>query len=435
MIRVFLLDDHEVVRRGVRELLESAGDIEVVGEAGTAAEALRRVVLVEPDVAVLDVRLPDGTGIEVCRDLRELLPDLRCVMLTSFNEDEALFDAMMAGASGYVLKEVRGADLVDGIRRVAAGESLLDPLITARLLERLRNPPQDALTVVADTAGIGDPRPPRRRVDQPPDGRADVPRGQDREELRVEPADQARHEPPHAGRGLRRPPRRTPRQPARALTPPAPVDPPEQTGSRVTPIRVCVPCWSPDPFRTVELRDPRAGGTPRHDHHHHRATGRHIEPTDATIDAEPAVVLHRRTIDAVLIGFGTVVTVVLLVAGGLLTWAHNFSSDYVTRELSSQHVSFPDAAALQAEGRGDLVQWAGHSVNTGDEAQAYASFIDGHLAKVADGATYADLGAPQTAAKAAVTAATAANQPQADDRRPPGAGHHDHRPAHDAVHR
>ncbi|MCU1500952.1 MAG: DNA-binding response regulator [Ilumatobacteraceae bacterium] len=146
MIRVFLVDDHEVVRRGVRELLESAGDIEVVGEAGTAAEALRRVAATSADVAVLDVRLPDGSGIEVCRDLRSLLPDLKCLMLTSYNEDEALFDATMAGASGYVLKEVRGADLIDGVRRVAAGESLLDPVITARFLERLRNPPRDALT-------------------------------------------------------------------------------------------------------------------------------------------------------------------------------------------------------------------------------------------------------------------------------------------------
>jgi two-component system response regulator DevR len=146
VIRVFLLDDHEIVRRGVCELLERTGDIEVVGEAGTAAEALRRAPLCEPDVAVLDVRLPDATGIEVCRDLRSLMPDLRCLMLTSFNEDEALFDATMAGASGYVLKEVRGADLVDGIRRVAAGESLLDPVITARFLDRLRNPPRDSLT-------------------------------------------------------------------------------------------------------------------------------------------------------------------------------------------------------------------------------------------------------------------------------------------------
>jgi len=146
VIRVFLVDDHEVVRRGVRELLESADDLEVVGEAGTAAEALQRVPATSPDVAVLDVRLPDGTGVEVCRDLRSLIPSLRCLMLTSFNDDEALFGAIMAGASGYVLKEVRGSDLVESIRRVAAGQSLLDPLVTARVLERLRNPPADALT-------------------------------------------------------------------------------------------------------------------------------------------------------------------------------------------------------------------------------------------------------------------------------------------------
>ncbi len=146
MIRVFLVDDHEVVRRGVCELLESADDLEVVGEAGTAAEALQRVPATSPDVAVLDVRLPDGTGVEVCRDLRSLIPALRCLMLTSFNDDEALFGAIMAGASGYVLKEVRGSDLVESIRRVAAGQSLLDPLVTARVLERLRNPPADALT-------------------------------------------------------------------------------------------------------------------------------------------------------------------------------------------------------------------------------------------------------------------------------------------------
>jgi two-component system response regulator DevR len=145
MIRVFLLDDHEVVRRGVRELLESATDLEVVGEAGTVAEALRRVPATSPHVAILDVRLPDGTGIEVCRDLRASMPDLKCLMLTSFNDDEALFDAIMAGASGYVLKEVRGSDLIESVRRVAAGQSLLDPIVTARVLERLRNPPQDAL--------------------------------------------------------------------------------------------------------------------------------------------------------------------------------------------------------------------------------------------------------------------------------------------------
>lgn len=141
MIRVFLLDDHEVVRRGVRDLLESAGDIEVVGEASTADEALRRIPATRPEVAVLDVRLPDRSGIEVCRELRVDHPDVRCVMLTSFDDDEALFDAIVAGASGYVLKEIRGGELVEGIRRVARGESLLDPLATARVIERLRNPP------------------------------------------------------------------------------------------------------------------------------------------------------------------------------------------------------------------------------------------------------------------------------------------------------
>jgi two-component system, NarL family, response regulator DevR len=136
-IRVFLLDDHEIVRRGLRELLETAG-LEVVGEASTAEEALRRVPAVSPDVAVLDVRLPDGDGVEVCRELRNRDPELPCLMLTSFSDDEALFDAIMAGASGYVLKQIRGDDLVDAITRVAAGESLLDPTATTRLLERLR---------------------------------------------------------------------------------------------------------------------------------------------------------------------------------------------------------------------------------------------------------------------------------------------------------
>ncbi len=141
MIRVFLLDDHEVVRRGVRDLLEAAGDIEVVGEAGTAAEALQRVPAVQPNVAVLDVRLPDGNGVEVCRDLRAMRPELRCMMLTSFADDEALLDAIVAGAAGYVLKEVRAADLVASVRRVAAGQSLLDPHAAARVIARLRNPP------------------------------------------------------------------------------------------------------------------------------------------------------------------------------------------------------------------------------------------------------------------------------------------------------
>jgi DNA-binding NarL/FixJ family response regulator len=144
-IRVFLLDDHEVVRRGVRELLEAerGGEIEVVGEAATADEALRQVPTVRPDVAILDIRLPDGNGVEVCREIRSRHPNIQCLMLTSFADDEALFDAIMAGASGYVLKQVRGSGLVDDVRRVAAGQSLLDPGVTAKVLERLRRGPDD----------------------------------------------------------------------------------------------------------------------------------------------------------------------------------------------------------------------------------------------------------------------------------------------------
>ena len=138
-IRVFLLDDHEVVRRGLADLLGLESDMEVVGEAGTAADALHRVPAARPDVAVLDVRLPDGSGVEVCREIRSQLPEVRCLMLTSYADDEALFDAIMAGASGYVLKEIRGNDLVDAIRQVAAGKSLLDPVATQRVLERLRD--------------------------------------------------------------------------------------------------------------------------------------------------------------------------------------------------------------------------------------------------------------------------------------------------------
>lgn len=137
-IRVFLLDDHEIVRRGLKELLETGGDMEVVGEASTAEEALRRVPATNPDVAVLDVRLPDGDGVEVCRDLRSKDPDLKCLMLTSYADDEALFDAIMAGAAGYVLKQIRGNELIDAIKKVADGQSLLDPTVTARVLERLR---------------------------------------------------------------------------------------------------------------------------------------------------------------------------------------------------------------------------------------------------------------------------------------------------------
>lgn len=142
-VRIFLLDDHEIVRRGVRELLEAEDDLEVVGEAGTAAEAVARIPATLPDVAVLDVRLPDGSGVEVCREVRSANPALACIMLTSFSDDEALFEAIMAGASGYVLKEVRGGELVGSIRRVAAGETLLDPALTTRVLERLRRGPEE----------------------------------------------------------------------------------------------------------------------------------------------------------------------------------------------------------------------------------------------------------------------------------------------------
>jgi len=137
-IRVFLLDDHELVRRGLADLLNLEEDLEVVGEAANRAEAMTRLAASRPDVAVLDVRLPDGTGVEVCRDISSDLPDLKCLMLTSYADDEALFDAIMAGASGYVLKDIRGHDLVEAIRAVAAGRSLLDPAATARVLERLR---------------------------------------------------------------------------------------------------------------------------------------------------------------------------------------------------------------------------------------------------------------------------------------------------------
>ena len=137
--RVFLLDDHEVVRRGVRELLEAEGDMEVVGEAGTAEEAYGRIPATSPQVAVLDVQLPDGDGVEVCREIRSRHPEIACIMLTSFADDDAVYASIMAGASGYVLKQVRGTDLVEGIRRVAAGDSLLDPSVTTRVLERLRH--------------------------------------------------------------------------------------------------------------------------------------------------------------------------------------------------------------------------------------------------------------------------------------------------------
>ncbi|MEV0405198.1 response regulator transcription factor [Actinoallomurus sp. NPDC050550] len=137
-IRVFLVDDHEVVRRGVAALLSSESDIEIVGEAGSAEQALARIPAARPDVAVLDVRLPDGNGVSVCRDVRSRMSEVACLMLTSFSDEEALFDAVMAGAAGYVLKQIHGSDLVSAVRTVASGQSLLDPRSTAQMLQRLR---------------------------------------------------------------------------------------------------------------------------------------------------------------------------------------------------------------------------------------------------------------------------------------------------------
>ena len=154
-IRVFLLDDHEIVRRGVRDLLEAETGITVIGEAGTAAAALARVPALKPDVAVLDIRLPDGDGVTVCRDLRSKMPQLACLMLTSYSDDEALVDAIMAGAAGYVLKQIRGTDLVGAIRTIASGQSLLDPQAAATVMRRIR----DQATAADPLAALTDQEP------------------------------------------------------------------------------------------------------------------------------------------------------------------------------------------------------------------------------------------------------------------------------------
>jgi len=151
-IRVFLLDDHEIVRMGVRDLLEAEPGITVIGEAGTAASALARIPALKPDVAILDVRLPDGDGVSVCRDIRSKMPQLAVLMLTSFSDDEALFDAIMAGAAGYVLKQIRGTDLVGAVRTIASGQSLLDPEAASRVMRRMR----DQATAADPLAGLTD---------------------------------------------------------------------------------------------------------------------------------------------------------------------------------------------------------------------------------------------------------------------------------------
>ncbi|MFB7669342.1 response regulator [Kitasatospora sp. NPDC056138] len=153
-VRVFLLDDHEVVRRGVQDLLDAEPGLTVIGEAATAEQALARVPALRPDVAVLDVRLPDSDGVSVCRELRSTMPDLACLMLTSFDDEEALLDAIMAGAAGYVLKQISGTDLVSAVRTVASGQSLLDPGAATRLMARLRGesqaPRQPVLPALTD---------------------------------------------------------------------------------------------------------------------------------------------------------------------------------------------------------------------------------------------------------------------------------------------
>jgi DNA-binding NarL/FixJ family response regulator len=158
MIRVYLLDDHEIVRRGLIALLESADDIEVIGESGSAQEAIRRIPALRPQVAVLDARLPDGSGIDVCRDIRSADPSIQALILTSYQDDEALFSAIMAGAAGYVLKQIKGTDLIDAVRRVAAGQSLLDPIVTQQVLERIRhgvdNEPKELSSLTAQERRI-----------------------------------------------------------------------------------------------------------------------------------------------------------------------------------------------------------------------------------------------------------------------------------------
>ena len=154
-VTVFLLDDHEIVRRGLVDLLESHHDFTVVGEAGTAAEALRRIPLLAPHVALLDARLPDGSGIDVCREVQVTSPGTRCLILTSYDDDDALFAAVMAGASGYLLKQIRGTSLTEAVAHVASGHSLIDPTLVERLLDRLRRPEAETNASAGSGAGAG----------------------------------------------------------------------------------------------------------------------------------------------------------------------------------------------------------------------------------------------------------------------------------------
>lgn len=207
-IRVFLLDDHGLVREGIRQLLETDEEIEVVGEATTVAEALLRIPLANPDVAILDVRLEDGSGIEVCRDMRSALPDLVCLMLTSYADDEALYASVMAGASGYVLKRIRAGELIEDVKKVADGASLMDPRTVARVVERIRKGPEEDPDSRPHPSGTADIGPHSGRAHQSPDRHTNDPRRKDGQELHHRPAGQAQDDQPHGGRDLRRPPRR-----------------------------------------------------------------------------------------------------------------------------------------------------------------------------------------------------------------------------------
>ena len=214
-ISVFLLDDHEIVRRGIAAAAGGRGrHRRSSARPAPRRRPLARIPALRPDVAILDVRLPDGEGVSVCREVRSTVdPPPACLMLTSYSDDEALFGAIMAGASGYLLKQVAGIDLVGAVRTVAAGGSLLDPRATAVVLERLRrgDEPERPALRLAEPAGAAHPRPDRRRPDQPPDRRRAVPRREDGQELRLLAAAQARLRPPHRGRRLRR---RAPARPA-----------------------------------------------------------------------------------------------------------------------------------------------------------------------------------------------------------------------------
>jgi two-component system response regulator DevR len=201
-IKVFLLDDHEIVRRGLRDLLEAEDDLVVIGESGSAREAERIIPALRPQVAVLDARLPDGSGIDVCRTIRSRDPSIHALILTSYDDDQALFAAIMAGAAGYVLKQVRGNELVQAIRTVAGGQSLLDPAVTAKVLERLRSgtaEPEEFADLTEREKEIL--RLIAEGLTNRPDRPTTIHRREDGEELRLQPARQARPRAPDSGGG------------------------------------------------------------------------------------------------------------------------------------------------------------------------------------------------------------------------------------------